>query len=59
MMDWEMKAKHLAQDLRTAAFWLAAMSVWLWVEVDGWATVLPAIGVLAALGVLRDARIEP
>lgn len=58
-MDWEMKAKHLAQDLRTAAFWLAAMSVWLWVEVDGWATVLPAIGTLSGVVLLAGARIKP
>ncbi len=58
-MDWEMRARCLANDLRGAAWWLMAMSVWLWFEVDGWATVLPVLGAFGAVNVLRDARIEP
>lgn len=58
-MDWEMKAKGLAEDLRMAGFWLAGMSVWLWLEVDGWATVLPAIGALSGFVLFAGARIKP
>ena len=58
-MDWEMKARCLAEDLMAAAVgWLSAC-VWLMFVVDGWLIVLPVIGALGALGVLRDARIEP
>lgn len=58
-MDWEMKAKGLAEDLRTAAVgWLGAC-VWLMFMVDGWLMLLPVFGALGALGVLRGARIEP
>jgi len=58
-MDWEMKARCLAEDLRAAAVgWLSAC-VWLMFVVDGWLIVLPAFGALGALGVLRDARIKP
>lgn len=58
-MDWEMKARALANDLRAAAWWLLAMSVWLMVEVEGWLLVLPVLGALGAVNVLRSARIEP
>jgi hypothetical protein len=58
-MDWEMKARMLANDLRAAAWWLLAMSVWLVVEAEGWPVALAVAGVLAALNALGDARIEP
>ena len=56
-MDWEMKAKALANDLRAAAVgWLAAC-VWLMFVVDGWLLVLPVLGALGAVNALRGARI--
>ena len=58
-MDWEMKAKGLAEALRAVAAGLLGACVWLWLEVDGWAAVLPAFGVLAAAGALAGARIKP
>lgn len=58
-MNWEHEARVLAGDLRTAAVWLLVMSGWLWAEVDGWATVLPAIGVLSGFVLLAGARIKP
>jgi hypothetical protein len=58
-MDWEMKARALANDLRAAAWWLLAMSVWLMVEAEGWLVALAVAGALGAVNALRDARIEP
>lgn len=58
-MDWELKARGLADDLRSAGFWLAGMSAWLWVEVDGWASLPPAVGVLLGFVLLAGARIKP
>lgn len=58
-MDWEMKARALANDLRAAAWWLLAMSVWLMVEAEGWVVALAGAGALAAINVLRGARIDP
>lgn len=58
-MNWEVKARALASDLSSAAWWLLAMSVWLMVEVEGWAVVLPVLGALGAVNALRGARIEP
>ena len=57
-MDWEMKAKGLAEDLRATAAGLLGACVWLWFEVDGWAAVLPALGAMAAVGALAGARIR-
>jgi hypothetical protein len=58
-MDWEMKARMLANDLRAAAVgWLVAC-LWLMVEVDGWLLVLPVLGALGAVNALRGARITP
>lgn len=58
-MDWEMKARALANDLGSAALgWLGAC-VWLMLVVDGWALVLPVLGALGAVNALRGARIEP
>ena len=56
-MDWEMKAKGLANDLMATATGWAVACVWLLFEVDGWLMVLPAFGLLGALGAMRSARI--
>lgn len=58
-MDWEMKAKNLAEDLRAIAAGLLGACVWLMFEVDGWLVVLPVLGALAALNGLAGARIKP
>ncbi|MFM2239062.1 MAG: hypothetical protein RJA69_436 [Pseudomonadota bacterium] len=58
-MNWEVKARVLANDLSLVAWWLLTMSVWLMVEVEGWAVVLPVLGALGAVNALRGARITP
>jgi hypothetical protein len=58
-MNWEVKARVLANDLSLVAWWLLTMSVWLMVEVEGWALVLPVLGALGAVNALRGARITP
>jgi hypothetical protein len=58
-MNWEVKARVLSNDLRLVAWWLLTMSVWLMVEVEGWALVLPVLGALGAVNALRGARITP
>lgn len=57
-MDWEMKAKGLANDVRSLAFLVLGCGAVTLVMADGWRKALGVYLCLAAAGALRDARIE-
>lgn len=58
-MDWEMKARALANDLAVQSAATLIAAVWLWFEVEGFGLLF--VAVVAAWGLigLAGARIKP
>lgn len=54
--DWEMRARQLAEDLGALAFWLLGACIWLWLEVNGWMTVLPVLGAVIAVNAIASSE---
>jgi hypothetical protein len=57
-MDWEMKAKGLAEDLQAVGFGLLSACAWLAFEVDGWWKALPVLGIVAAINAIAGGKIK-
>lgn len=58
-MDWEMKAKKLAEDLRTMGFIVALSGLCVTVMAEGGLVWLGGWMIVSGLVVMVDARIEP
>lgn len=58
MIDWEMKARQLAENLRVTGFLLGLSGVLALVMGEDWVKAFGAYLVLAGAGVMRGARIE-
>lgn len=59
-MDWEMRARGLANDLKSLAAVTIVMGAGVaWAADSWWAKAAGIAAVLAAAGALRDVRIKP